>query len=237
MSTTCSFGQIKDGRFRSICINGKEVIDKDRNIKCIKSFSANKACIKSINTVKVDEKKNNRCVVVDKAIPLNPHGYGRIYLGSEVAKYADSEVNEIINSNDWNISYETFGPNTLLLEGHHFTTPSLADYTNACLTEWCALVEVCVQLKVQSNVANDGDGVFEINLTKNSTDVVSRTCVKTYDEDPTTRSVHLCDTIKCLPEDTLDIFVKFDEGSVDFIDGSEQSHATFKIVALMPAPK
>ena len=36
MANTCGFGKIKDGRFNSICIKGKDIIDCDRNLKHIK---------------------------------------------------------------------------------------------------------------------------------------------------------------------------------------------------------
>lgn len=41
MSNTCGFGQIKDGIFKTICLNGKEVIDVTRNLKNIRNGTIN----------------------------------------------------------------------------------------------------------------------------------------------------------------------------------------------------
>jgi hypothetical protein len=35
MATTCNFGQVKDLRVRSLCVDGKEVIDSNRQLDCI----------------------------------------------------------------------------------------------------------------------------------------------------------------------------------------------------------
>ena len=232
MANTCSFGQIKDGRFRSICVNGKDIINGDLNLKCIKAITAQTACINTVEINKLTEKGESDCVVINRSIKLNPHGVGRIFVNSPILW--ETSGSYIVDVGSSEISFETYGPSTLLLNGHHFTTPSVEAYTNECLTslEWCALVQVDIQLKIANEF--DDFGQYEVRLIKNDEDVVSKTCVYASGEEYETRTVSLCDTVECNPSDTLDIYIQFEgvESSIEILSGSEFSHATFKIVGL-----
>ena len=240
MATTCSFGQIKDGRFRSICVNGKEIINNNRDLKCIRCFNSNTACFrKYLVTDELTEKKDG--LVTDKVIYFNPHGYGRINLNCnlnyEYDFNSEEELDEILYPDCWETTYETKYPQTLLLrdgnEGaveHHFTVPSELEYKNPCLENWCALVEVCIQLKIDTEFTED----LQFCIKKNDETVVTSNCIASgydYDfEDGNIKTVKLVDIIECNPSDTLDIYIKLSFGKVDIISGSENSYANFKII-------
>lgn len=231
MATTCNFGPIKDLRVRELCILGKVVIDRNRNVKCL-NFTSEKQETRGILPVSSSEG-----VVIDSPLFQDRTGISRIYLDSEIV-IKDLDGNVLLDPANFFTSFETQGPPAALaLPDHHYVVPSLGDYTNECLEDWCVYIEVNAQILVESEEADGAS--YSVQIRRNGSEIVSEAVAISGapSEDSKLETITITDIIKCNPGDTLDFYV--DNAARDVPDtdldlfiraGTEATHATFKVI-------
>lgn len=253
----CGGGQIPDLRASSVCINGRVVIDKNRNyygniMRCkkLKSKTIDVETLlvngnvfdgSSLTELNVDCIKENTVgssVLIDTPIFKNLHGVGRIYLNNFV-KIENNDETVVLQGGAWSISYQSLGngPNLLLIENNELDYPLFQapeNYPNICLSEaWQMIVEVDVSLTYDA-INSGSPNKLELRLNKNDNPVsIVKQTINPYNITQDNISLH--DTILLGPNEklTIDITKRENNGSVGIISGSEYSWATFKVVGFI----
>jgi len=249
----CGFGRIPDFRVNSLCLNGKVVIDGNRNItgKTIKAqnitvintfTTQGNACSECTVTAKVTPKTPEGGLVVEQPLFLNRYGFGRVHLTDKY--FLEDTDFTMIDSEDWDVDHEGSFPGTSLFKqnGNLFTLPN--EGPNEYLgTEWCAYVDVDVSLNLLMVdfvpfLDSSESETFSILLLKNGEepeDMVSSSTVSNMYE-PQLKTLNFRDTIKCSPGDVINIglYQESDDGETVtsdylFYEGMS-NYANFKII-------
>lgn len=227
MSTTCGFGQTADLRANTLCVRGKIVLDKNRNIFA-NVIHGKTMCPNTVQTPKITEKLLNHGVILDKFLPMNQPGIGRIELNANnnPDTYKLNAGSSIIfnQEDDWSKTFETtgFGPEYILQTDiasgnvNAYTVPAVSDYLNPCLAEITSVyVECNLHLTGTTSpfITNNEKIQGSVQLLKNGS-VVSQT-YETYLVETTglfseqiISVYNLHDIVKCVPGDVLNVKFK-----------------------------
>lgn len=189
----------------------------------------------NVLTPKVTEKVLDEGVVVDKSLLLNPNGIARAYLAENISFKVDEEGGNLI-LDDWQQSFQSFGPEWMNLGEDLIQVPS--SFANPCLgTDWCAYLDVDVTIGILfSATSGPDDSYIGLELIQNET-IVSRSWITIPDAFLTNGSIHLRDTVKVLPGDTLNVslFYYLDGIYAFTLLGNEQdSHVQVKLLGFGP---
>jgi hypothetical protein len=259
----CGFGHLADLRGNSLCIRGKVIIDDNRNIYGNTVVSQSN-CIKTLLSNKVTEKVANNGVILDKSIPKNRPGVGKIILSNtnssmngDLYKLSAGQSIVFNQPNDWDLDFETtgFGPeyllqlNTETSNVNAFTVPNTTDYSNECLTNFSyAYVECNVNFQGLNAVIVGADDIAKvrIQLLKNNTiSSQATTQYKVLDADDVRYefNLHIHDIVRCSPGDILNIKFINDSSNQemglsltsDDTGTTSLSYATFKILSFEDA--
>ena len=205
------------------------------------------ACYSEIATNKITSKEHDDGCVIETPMFLSRYGIGRVFL-SEKYYFEDNDF-AILDEDDWEISHEGYpfpgGDSLFKQNGNLFTLPT--EFPNECLgSDWCAFVEVDVTLRllmVDFTYAFDYSDTETVNLMlfKNGDgdeDLISISSMSNnVDGEPQFKTIHLKDTVKCFPGDSLNIGIYHatDDGETlinEFpeFDPHVANYANFKII-------
>ena len=241
MSSLGGFGRSNaDVRCGALKCRDIQILDKDCNLNIPTTARITHLCVREdLATPKITEKVVDQCVVVDKPLILNPHGIGRAWFDDDIAM-SSSTGNVLMDSEDWVVSFETFGPDMLKQGGHLVQLP--ASYDNPCIgNSWCAFVEVNASFKILFEKVDELDfSLVGVSLVKNwgtpGQETISESCLSLHGL-PVFGTLQFHDIVKCLPDDSLDFEVFWDlDGGKGFVLLGESviSHMEIKMLGFQP---